>query len=246
MAVRIVNELNQFFKLHLPLNTCHTYLDFASLSEAVLTELGMNENVTMEVLGTGKSPTVQPQEEVVIVGQALRLPGDINTPESFWKALVDKRDIMTPIPRDRWDHASFYRSPSSTAPVQTCDINFEKAGFIDVANFDNNFFGISTPEALCVSPSIRLTLETTFEALENANIPISRVKGTNMGVFVSAGLDGGYQQLLFHDKGFGGTFPQSLIMAFYKQIDWIFFDFSAYTRFFGSGVASSTACGRLS
>ena len=205
MAVRIVNELNHFFKLHLPLNTCHTYLDLASLSRAVLTELGMNESVNIEE-GKAKPATIRSQEEVVIVGQALRLPGDINTPESFWQALVDKRDIMTPIPPDRWDQASFYRSPSSTAPPQTCDITFEKAGFIEVANFDNNFFGISAPEAFCVSPTIRLTLETAFEALENANIPISRVKGTNMGVFVAAGLDGGYQQLLFYDKGFGGAF----------------------------------------
>ena len=205
MAVRIVNELNHFFKLHLPLNTCHTYLDLASLSRAVLTELDMNESVNIEE-GTAKPATIRSQEEVVIVGQALHLPGDINTPESFWQALVDKRDIMTPIPPDRWDQASFYRSPSSTTPPQTCDITFEKAGFIEVANFDNNFFGISAPEAFCVSPTIRLTLETAFEALENANIPISRVKGTNMGVFVAAGLDGGYQQLLFYDKGFGGAF----------------------------------------
>ena len=237
MAVRIVNELNHFFKLCLPLNTCHTYLDLASLFGAVLTELGMNE----KEVGTAKPPTVQSQEEVVIVGQSLRLPGDINTPESFWQALVDKRDIMTPIPPDRWDQASFYRSPSSTASSQTCDITFEKAGFIDVANFDNNFFGISTPEAFCISPTIRLTLETAFEALENANIPISRVKGTNMGVFVAAGLDGAYQQLLFYDKGYGGTF-QSFITAFASKL----IELLAYTRFFGSGVAASTACGRLS
>jgi acyl transferase domain-containing protein len=239
MAVDIVNKLNHFFKLHLPLNTCHTHVDIVSLSGAVLTELGMNKKVIIEA-GPAKPLTVQLQE-VVIVGQAFRLPGDINTPESFWQALVDKRDIMTPIPPDRWDQASFYRSPSSTAPPQTCDITFEKAGFIEVANFDNNFFGISAPEAFCVSPAIRLTLETAFEALENANIPISRVKGTNMGVFVAAGSDGSYQQLLFYDKGFEGAF-QSFIRVFASKL----IELLAYTRFFGSGVAPSTACGRLS
>lgn len=222
MAVRIVNELNHIFKLHLPLNTCHTYLDLANLSGAVLTELGMNGKAIEVGTANLKPLTVQSREDVVIVGQALRLPGDINTPESFWQTLVDKRDIMTPIPRDRWDQASFYRSPSSTAPPQTCDITFEKAGFIEVANFDNNFFGISTPEAFCVSPTIRLTLETAFEALENANIPISRVKGSNMGVFVAAGLDGGYQQLLFCDKGFGGAFFQLFITAFGSKLIGLF------------------------
>ena len=79
MAVTIVNNLNHSFKIHLPLNTCHTYLDLVSLSGAVLTALGMSEKVTVEV-DTTKLPAIRSQE-VVIVGQALRLPGDINTPE---------------------------------------------------------------------------------------------------------------------------------------------------------------------
>jgi acyl transferase domain-containing protein len=216
MAVRIVNQINHLFNLNFPLNSCHTYVDIVGLSGAVLTELGMNENVAIEM---GRAKPSQSQEDVVIVGQALRLPGDINTPDSFWQALVDKKDIMTPVPLDRWDQASFYRSPLSTAPPQTCDISFEKAGFIDVANFDGNFFGISTPEAFALTPGIRLTLETAFEALENANIPISRVKGTNMGVFVAGGFDGGYQQLLFQDKGFGSMFSMLHYHGVCKQID---------------------------
>jgi len=147
------------------------------------------------------------REEIVIVGQALRLPGDINTSESFWEALMKKRDdIMTPVPADRWHHSSFYHPPSPTSPPQVCDISFEKAGFVDVAHFDNNFFGISAPEALFISPSIRLTLETAFEALENAGIPIAKVKGTSMGVFVAAGLDDGYNHLLYQSYGWDGPF----------------------------------------
>ena len=219
MAVRIVNQINHLFNLSLPLNTCHTYVDIVGLSGAVLTELGMNEKVATEMGRADRSTASQSQEDVVIVGQAFRLPGDINTPDSFWQALVDKKDIMTPIPPDRWDQASFYRSPSSTAPPQTCDITFEKAGFIDVANFDGNFFGISTPEAFCLTPAIRLILETAFEALENANIPISRVKGTNMGVFAAGGFEGGYQQLLFQDKGFESMFSMLYHDGVCKQID---------------------------
>ena len=58
-----------------------------------------------------------------------------------------------------------------------------------------------------------------------------------MGVFVAAGLDGGYQ-LLFYDKGFDGAFS---IFYFITALLIGFF-----TRFLGSGVASSTARGRLS
>ncbi|CAA7264466.1 unnamed protein product [Cyclocybe aegerita] len=223
MAVRIVNKLNGLFSLQLPLNACHTYINLTQLTQAVLAELGL------EIAPKHGRPSLAPPirkdaEEVVIVGQALRLPGDINTPESFWEALVNKRnDIMTPVPEDRWDHASFYRPLSSDTPPQPGDINFEKAGFVDVAHFDNIFFGISGPEAYYVDPTVRLTLETAFEALENANIPISKIKGTSMGVFVGACLDEGFTQLLFQSNGF-----------------------NTYTRFFGTGVAASTACGRLS
>lgn len=205
MAVRIVNELNGIFGLQFPLNACHDFVDVQQLSEATVIALGLKE-------GSTPTPTKKPvspreKEEVVIVGQAVRLPGDINTAESFWDALIAKRDdIMIPIPADRWDHPSFYRSPTSTSPSNICDITFEKSGFVQVTHFDNNFFGISTPEALNVSPSTRLTLETVFDALEDACIPVSKLKGTNTGVFVAASLDEGYNQILYAEKGFDGGF----------------------------------------
>ena len=43
--------------------------------------------------------------------------------------------------------------------------------------------------------NIRLLSEIAFEALEKANIPISKFKG------VAAGMDEGYIKLLFTDKG---------------------------------------------
>lgn len=209
MAVRIVNQLNGILGLQFPLNACHNLVDFDKLSEAALVELGLIEGSKV-IFTESRDTTSSMEKEVVIVGQAVRLPGEINTPESFWEALINKRkDIMVPIPADRWDHSSFYRSPSSTSPSKICDIIFEKAGFVDVAHFDTNFFGISSPEALYISPSTRLTLETVFEALENACIPVSRLKGTKMGVFVAANLDEGYTNILYQDKGFDGAFSCS-------------------------------------
>lgn len=204
MAVRIVNKLNESFMLKLPLNTCHTYIDLKALLNAIMVVLGVKEELPSPPLPMKKRASLE-LEEVVIVGQAVRLPGDINTPDAFWDALIHKRDdLMTLAPPDRWDANSFYRSPASTALPQNGDINFQKSGFVDVAHYDNSFFGISKPEALYVSPATRLTLETAFEALENAGIPISKVKGTNMGVFVATGMDTGYSQLLYEEKGFGG------------------------------------------
>ena len=168
----------------------------------------------------------------------MRLPGDINNAESLWKALIDQQDnIMTPIPEAGWDHKSFYWSPTP-AP---CDVTFEKAGFIDLAGFDHSFFGISSAEAFHVSPNICLSLEIAFEALENANMLISKIKGSYMGVFVAAGMDEGYIKLLFADKGWGGLCLISRLLYTLSDIS-----SSAYTRFYGTGVATNTACGRIS
>ncbi|KAJ7644124.1 hypothetical protein FB45DRAFT_824078 [Roridomyces roridus] len=218
-AVDIVSKLNQRFDLDLPRNACHTNVDLNALSDAVLSRLTSREILHPTPL---RAPITPPSDDIVIVGQAVRLPGELNTAESFWQALMNKRqDLLTPVPRDRWDHASFYRAPgeSSRGP---CDITFERAGFLDVAHFDNTFFGISSAEADQISPPIRLILETAFEALENANIPTSSLKGTPTGVFVGDG-DWGYSQLLFAALGL-----------------------EAYTRFHGTGVSTSAACGRLS
>ena len=38
-------------------------------------------------------------------------------------------------------------------------------------------------------------MEIAFEALENANIPISKIKGSDMGVFIAGGMDEGYIKL---------------------------------------------------
>ncbi|PPQ99823.1 hypothetical protein CVT24_009617 [Panaeolus cyanescens] len=224
MATAIVNRLNKSLDLNLPLNTCHTYVDLVSLTDAVFSSLGMTGTDEPAPTPHRIAPPPQEKEDIVIVGQAVRLPGDINTPDGFWQALVDKReDIITPVPLSRWDHASFYRAPDCKDPPGPCDITLDRAGFIEVASFDHSFFGISSAEAFHVCPNIRLSMELAFEALENANIPISKIKGTDAGVFVAANMDEGYIKLLFADKGWG-----------------------AYSRFYGTGVATSTACGRLS
>ncbi|KAJ7127893.1 hypothetical protein C8R44DRAFT_616608 [Mycena epipterygia] len=222
-ALVIVSKLNERLGLNLPRNACHTHIDLNSLSVAILERLRPADATPSVPQTTSESDSSSSSNDVVIVGQAVRLPGDLNTPESFWEALVDMReDLLIPIPAYRWDHSSFYRKPAEPSG-EPCDITFEKAGFIEVRDFDNAFFGISSAEAFAVSPVVRLVLETAFQALENANIPSSRLKGTGTGVFVAGGMDYGYNNLLFAALGFG-----------------------AYTRFHGTGIATSTTCGRLS
>src|SRR5271168_1007918 len=40
--------------------------------------------------------------DIAVVGLATRLPGDLNTPEQTWQALLEGRDAITDLPEGRW------------------------------------------------------------------------------------------------------------------------------------------------
>ncbi|KAF7965781.1 hypothetical protein HWV62_41795 [Athelia sp. TMB] len=205
-AITIITRLNSAFSPHLqlPSNSCHVYVDLQQLTSFIAQQLETSAAPHSVISNSSlMSPPTASGDDVVIVGQALRLPGGLNTPDLFWDALVQRRDdILTPTPRDRWDQDSF-RPSGSPKPG---DILFERAGFVNSHSFDNAFFGITEPEALMISPAVRLTMEVALDALEDANIPIARVRGTDIAVFVATGPDEGYSQLLHLQSGFDGSF----------------------------------------
>ncbi|KAG7449473.1 ketoacyl-synt-domain-containing protein [Guyanagaster necrorhizus] len=216
MAVSIVNTLNKHIGgLALPLNSCYIHIDLDSLVDAISLERGHRKNPTPFSSNPflAFESSQQKDMEIVIVGKAFRLPGSLDNSTSLWEALLSKSDsVIGDIPPDRWDHASFYPH----------DICFTKAGLVDVSHYDYRFFGLTATEALYVSPTMRLALEVSFEALENANIPLSKLKGTRTAVYVAT-KDDGFETLLNAEQGY-----------------------DAYTRFYGTGRAPSTASGRIS
>ena len=50
--------------------------------------------------------------------------------------------------------------------------------------WDNAFFGINQIEAETMDPQHKLALETSYRALENAGIPLKKIKGTNTAVYM--------------------------------------------------------------
>jgi acyl transferase domain-containing protein/acyl-CoA synthetase (AMP-forming)/AMP-acid ligase II/acyl carrier protein/NAD(P)-dependent dehydrogenase (short-subunit alcohol dehydrogenase family) len=125
-------------------------------------------------------PAVEAGEPLAIVGLACRFPGAADG-EAFWRLLCEGRDEISEVPPDRWDLNAHY-DPTLLRPGTT---NTKWGGFLDeVDTFDSNFFGISSTEADSMDPQQRLLLEVAWEALEDAGLPLERVKGTQTGVFV--------------------------------------------------------------
>ncbi|WKU47822.1 aminotransferase class I/II-fold pyridoxal phosphate-dependent enzyme [Streptomyces sp. VNUA116] len=117
------------------------------------------------------SPTAQATgEPIAIVGMGCRFPGAPDV-DSYWRLLLDGRDAVGEVPRDRWDPELV------DAP--------RHGGFLDrVDAFDARFFGISAREAERMDPQQRLLLEVAWQAFEDAHVTPARLAGTETGVFV--------------------------------------------------------------
>ncbi|KAL7917759.1 thiolase-like protein [Trichoderma austrokoningii] len=107
----------------------------------------------------------------------------VGSPEDLWNLISEGRSGWTEVPSDRFNHQAFYH-PDPEIPGA---INQKGGHFIDqdIAAFDAGFFGIAQQEADTLDPQQRVVLETTWEAVENAGIPMHEFKGSDTGIFVA-------------------------------------------------------------
>ncbi|WP_111511995.1 polyketide synthase Pks13 [Mycobacterium kyogaense] len=122
---------------------------------------------------------------IAIVGVGTRFPGDMNTPDQTWEALLEGRDAITDLPEGRWsEFLSEPRIAERVAKART------RGGYLsDIKGFDAEFFALSKMEADNIDPQQRMALELTWEALEHARIPASSLRGGNVGVFVGSSVN---------------------------------------------------------
>jgi acyl transferase domain-containing protein len=117
---------------------------------------------------------------LAVVGMALRLPGGLDSPEAYWDFLRGDGTAYGPIPEDRPGLRAVY-DPVPGRPGRSY---VDQAGFLDdIAHFDAEFFGISQREARLLDPQQRMLLETAWEALERAGIPVRRSERLGVGVY---------------------------------------------------------------
>ncbi len=172
------------------------------------------------------------EPEIAIVGLATRFPGDMNTPDEMWRALLDGRDAITDLPEGRW--SEFMDEPRLAERIRKART---RGGYIkDIKEFDAEFFALSKMEADNIDPQQRMALELTWEALENARIPASSLRGMSVGVFVGSSTND-YSYLAMMDPRtahpYAITGTASSIIA--NRVSY-FYDFR------GPSVAVDTAC----
>ena len=126
---------------------------------------------------------------IAIIGLHVALPQSPSL-DVFWEHLRDGRDLIGPVPPNRWDAEAFH----DPDPARAADgrIYCRTGGFLDdVDAFDAAFFGIPDADADAMDPQERLFLQSAWSAIEDAGYTRDglrerhpRGRGVDAGVFV--------------------------------------------------------------
>ncbi|MGA9526404.1 MAG: type I polyketide synthase, partial [Myxococcaceae bacterium] len=121
------------------------------------------------------------ENDIAIVGMAVRVPGARNTDE-FWRNL---RDGVCSI--ETWNEEELRAAGES--PEALRHPNYVKAGapLPDMEMFDGEFFGFSPKESAILDPQHRHFFECAWEALENAGHPPDKLEGST-AVYAGCGM----------------------------------------------------------
>ena len=188
-AVELRNRLNATTGLRLAATLVFDYPTPAALAGYLLAEAS---GVHGEAVST--TPLIQVDDPIAIVGMACRYPGGVATPEELWQLVRSRTDAISDFPSTRgWDLEGIY-DPDPDHPGTTYA---HEGGFLhNAGDFDPGFFGISPNEALAMDPQQRLMLEASWEAIEDAGIDATTLRGSMTGI---------YSGVLYNDYGTGLT-----------------------------------------
>ncbi|MFR9749864.1 SDR family NAD(P)-dependent oxidoreductase [Nocardia sp. 004] len=197
-----------------------------------------SESPTAPDAGTGSASrhNADAVGDIAIVGVSGRYPGADGL-DAYWRVLLEGRDCITEIPRERWDHRRFF-VPDRNNPFTSYTT---WGGFLeDVDCFDPLFFAISPREAEVMDPQERLFLQTAWAALEDAghtraDLARGGLRPEEAGVFVGV-MWGTYQMFGAEESRLGrGTLPASTFWSIPNRV-------SHVLDFQGPSIAVDTAC----
>ncbi|KAL8903527.1 MAG: hypothetical protein Q9207_003861 [Kuettlingeria erythrocarpa] len=121
---------------------------------------------------------------IAVVGLSCRLPGHISNPTALWDFLENGRCADTGVPASRFNLKGHYDGSHKSGTMKSPGGMFLEG--VDPRDFDAQFFGIPTTEAVAMDPQQRQLLEVVYEGLENAGITLESLRGQPFGCFVGS------------------------------------------------------------
>ncbi|KAH8429841.1 type I polyketide synthase [Aspergillus melleus] len=187
-------------------------------------------------------------DPIAVVGFSLRFPQDADSTESFWEMLSQGKNAMTDFPSTKFNIDAFHgRKGAMNGTMPLRGGHFLNG---DLGLFDAPFFSITPAEAEAMDPQQRIMLETSYRALENSGIPITRCRGSRTSVYTATFTDD-YKSVLMDAPD---NLPQCAATGLSgsmlaNRISW-FYDFKGPSMNLDSACSSSLsalhiACGDL-
>ncbi|WP_369394291.1 SDR family NAD(P)-dependent oxidoreductase [Streptomyces sp. CG1] len=178
-AVDLHRRLTERTGLDLPVGLAYDCPTVHDMAARLLAEVHGSTDEHPEPAGDGAA-----DEPIAVVGIGCRFPGGISSPADLWRLLAEGGEVLSGFPQDRgWDLDALYDEDPETPG----SAYVRSGGFLDTATeFDAEFFGISPRESLGMDPQQRLVLETSWQALEDAGIDPTALRGTPAGMFFGA------------------------------------------------------------
>lgn len=131
------------------------------------------------------------EDEIAVISMACRFP-DASSPEDFWTNLLEKKNSINDVPRERFGANSLFHSNAELENKYA-----PQGAFLDNPfDFDAAAFGISEEEALVMDPQQRMMLELVYEVLERAAYSKEAVSGQKVGLYIGAGVNAYYEHHL--------------------------------------------------
>ncbi|GAA2480577.1 type I polyketide synthase [Streptomyces longisporus] len=182
-AVELRNRLSTATGVQLPATLLFDAPNPTAAAEFLLAELaGVPDDTVAAPIAAAAT-----DEPLAIIGIGCRYPGGVTGAEELWNLVTAGTSAISALPENRgWTFQD-----RDEEQEDYIGASIRAGGFVyDAVGFDAGFFGISPREALMMDPQQRMLLEVAWEALEQAGIDPSMLRGSATGVFAGAAASG--------------------------------------------------------
>lgn len=187
LAVLTIEKVKKKYKCDLKVTHLFEYPSINKLSKFISEELRSrysrenieNEEGKLKKVSNSDEPDIlnEYNDAVAIIGISCQLPG-AGDKDKFWENLINRKECLKKISIEKLEKLNVPQETINNPRYMPISLEIEGKGL-----FDNEFFNISPKDAEYMNPQMRLLLEHSWRAMEDAGYVSKRI--SNTGVYMA-------------------------------------------------------------